>query len=250
MNQAIILIGLPTIIICLVSSVPDFKTIKEALMEQDLKRQIEIAFNHKMSVQTFQIIRVVFVLLFTCLTYLMTVRNKIIWLIVMMFLSYKSLYIYLLVVSNSRYKKINQLMPYYMKMVIALCYYQPVNNALEKSIVYADQYLKKDLEKLVKDIDQNPNNYQPYQDFIDMHQGKIKNLDLYFKSIFRISMSGSQMSDKLLMALNKAISDDLSLVRKEKNKVTNDLVGYLGMIPVALLVVVLSVIFIFSINLL
>lgn len=248
MNEAILLIGLPAIIICLVASVPDFKSINDSIMELDLTNQVNMAFNHKMNVQVFQIIRLIFVLILSSLAYLTTKSNKIIWLIMVAFISYKGLYIYLLFVSNARYKQINQIMPYYMKMVISLCCCQPVNNALDRSIAYCDTFLKKDIEKLVNDIDKSPNSYQPYQNFIDAHQGRIKNLDLYYKSLYRIAISGSEAADKMLMSLNKSISEDINLVRKEKNKVTNDLIGYIGMLPVALLVVVLSIAFIYSIN--
>jgi len=137
-------------------------------------------------------------------------------------------------------KYLSTLLPYCLKSVIYLCYIYPVNNALAKAINYIPDEFKEQLRVLVNEIDDNPNSYQPYQKFIDPYQGKMPALNMYMHVLFRISQSSDSETSKLLSSINQSVSDELNMVRGNKNKTINDTIQYLGLIPVVLVTFMLG----------
>jgi len=161
---------------------------------------------------------------------------------------YRLFYDYLRLCHQRHLRRLNQLMPYFMKTVICLCYNNPVGNALLKALDYVPREFRASMEKLLADLDADPNSFMPYESFITAYGRRIKHLDYYFKSLYRIAQSGGSETGRLLDELNQSISDDINIIRAEKNEAINATVSYLGLIPVALLVLVLTYVLISAVD--
>jgi hypothetical protein len=161
---------------------------------------------------------------------------------------YKAFYWYLRLDQNDRLNQLNRQLPYFFKTVIYLCYTNPVNNALVKSLDYVPKEFEEAMKQLIFDLDKDPNSYAPYQRLIDDYNHRLKRLDYYFKSLYQLAVTGGPETPRLLDELNQSISDDLNIVRQQKNKTINATVSYLGMIPVVFLVLVLTYVLIKTID--
>ncbi len=153
---------------------------------------------------------------------------------------YKLFYFYLQYVQSCQLKKLNKLMPYFFKTVICLCYNNPVNNALLKAMDYVPVEFEIAMRQLLNELDADPTSYQPYENFVAKYQHRLNHVDYYFKSMYRIAQTGGSSTGRLLDELNQSISDDINIVRQQKNALVNATISYLGMIPVAILAVALT----------
>lgn len=218
----------------------------DILAEKDLETYMRKNGFKKTSVRSFQIYRALMALVVAgVLASLQTgITKKLIWGVGLLVGVFKFFYIYLLMLDSSRIKKLNQQLPYVIKSIAYLVYSFPVVNAFQRAIEISPPEFRYDLEQLVTDIDNDPNTFEPYQNFINRYDGKLKNLDNYLKILYRMSQSATQEEAKLLSSLNATISDELSYVRTEKNNSINARISYLGLIPIAFLVVMLMYILI------
>lgn len=153
---------------------------------------------------------------------------------------YKVIYLYLIAAANSRISRLNKLLPYFIKTIAYLAYVYPINNAIITSLDYVPKEFENDMKLLIEDMDKYPNSFDPFQNFIDRYDGQLDNLDAYFRSIYRMSMSAKDEDKKTLNSLNETISQDVNRVREAKNKAINTTVSTVGMIPVALLSIMLT----------
>ena len=226
----------------------DLKFLLKLIKEDKTDDLVLTAFGSGLSVGIFQLMRILISITIGTVLYIQgTVKWYIAVLIVVVI--YKLFYFYLLQIRSSSIKRINDAMPYYMKTLISLSYCNPINVALVKSLDYCDEVLTDDIQRLVTEIDKDPNSYQPYKNMIDRYEGEINHLEQYFRLVYRMSSSGNENSEGLLDNLNKSISEDIQLTRKRKNDIVNNTTGYIGMMPVVLLVVVLTYILILIIGL-
>ena len=200
-----------------------------------------VASNFKIDIDTFQLVRIfVSIMISSCIWFVLN-RSLLIWQIIMtLIITYKLGYLYLKLIDQKRMKYLNILIPYCLKSIIYLCYIYPVNNALAKAINYIPEEFKDQLRVLVNEIDDNPNSYQPYQKFIEPYQIRMPALNMYMHVLFRISQSSDRETSKLLSSINQSVSDELNMVRGNKNKTINDTIQYLGLIPVVLVTLMLG----------
>jgi len=155
------------------------------------------------------------------------------------FATYKFFYVFLVIKDRARIKRLNMMLPYTIKSIAYLANVYPVNNALIKSIELVPLEFKEDLKELCNDIDDDPISFTPYQRFIDRYDGRLSRLDYYLKTLYRMSKSAGKEELKLLSNLNETISEEMSNARKLKNDAINSRVTYFGLIPVALLTMML-----------
>jgi len=190
----------------------------------------------------FQGIRILFALCLTAAIYIIFGFSGITGyatLVVIFIGFYKLFYFYLVNKDNQRIKKLNMVLPYTIKSIAYLANVFPVNNALLKSIEIVPKEFQQDIEMLCKDIDKDPTSFTPYQKFIDRYDGRLNRLDYYLKLLYRMSMSATKEEVKLLTNLNETISEEMSNARRSKNETINKSVTWLGLIPVALLTIML-----------
>ena len=200
-----------------------------------------ISANFMINSDTFQLIRILVSIIICLCVWLALDKKLLVWqLIIMLIIIYKFCYLYLKMLDQKRKKHLSTLMPYCLKSIIYLCYIYPVNNALAKSINYVPDEFKDQLSTMVNEIDNNPTSFQPYQRFIDPYQGKMVTLNMYMHVLFRISQSSDNETSKLLSSINQSVSDELNMVRGNKNKTINDTIQYLGLIPVVLVTLMLG----------
>lgn len=217
-----------------------------SIKEKNLDRYVDVAFKGRIKSEIFQLIRLLLAIVsFISICF---ITDNYLSSIVIAIVIYMALYLYVKYLYEEKIKRINILFPYYMKNVLYFCYSYPVNNAFIKSLDYVDDEFKESVERLIKDVDVMPLSYTPYQSFIDSFDGRIKNADFYFKTFYSLSNSKTKDGINILNSLNQTISDDLNSARKQKNDVVNDTIGYIGLMPVILLVIVLTVILFISIN--
>ena len=128
---------------------------------------------------------------------------------------------------------------------------QPYNphDAIAKAYEYVDSTFKYDLKILSEETFKMPRSFEPYQNFINRYDGKVKNLDRYLKSIYRLSTSASSLDvSKYMTILNETISDAVQNARAEKNKEQNDIISYLGFIPVILSTIMVCYMMVLSVT--
>lgn len=158
---------------------------------------------------------------------------------------YKFMYLILVLSYKSKISRLNRELPYLIKTIVFLCYLYPLTNAIEKSIKYAPDDFKDDLETLMNDIYDNPIDFRPYQKWIDKYEGKLKNLDLYLKMLYKMKTSSTSKDQaKLLQNISAEVSADVIRARKAKNNTVNNTVKYVGLLPSGYFVVALIVSFI------
>lgn len=221
----------------------------EFISEKDLQVWLDKAGMEKTSKSMYQIIRIIF----STLTGIMlgyTINNlvikqtlfyTIVLSIIIAVLIYMLLYFYLKLMVRNRIIQLNIELPYMIKNVAYLAYIYPIFNALEKSLDYVPPVFEYDMKKLVQDIYDKPNSFEPYQTFIDRYDGKLKNLDMYFKSIYRMATSMGENDKKILDNLNEQISNEVDIARHEKNKKINNKISRLAFIPVILMTAMLLI---------
>lgn len=217
----------------------------DVITEKDLEDLLKKNGLSKTSVKMYQMLRFVFGAVFALVFIVLSngsLLNKIVISIVIVIAVYKLLYLYLVYLDSQRIKKLNQELPYMIKSIAYLVYTFPVANALNMAIDSAPEVFKYDLERLCIDIDNDPVSFGPYQNFINRYDNRLNNLDNYLKILYRMSKSSAVEGSKLLENLNSTISNDISVVRKQKNQSTNSAISYLGMIPVILVSLVLTVV--------
>lgn len=198
----------------------------------------------KTKVITFQIARLLFAIFIAfAIVYILDIKdNSVVVITILLFvLGYKAFYLFLLYKDQARINKLNTILPYTIKSIAYLACVFPVNNALIKAIPLVPKEFRADLEQLVNDIVEDPTTFEPYQKFIDRYDGRLNRLDYYLKTLHRMSESSTSEEQKLLSNLNATISDEMSAARAMKNKSVNDTVAYLGLIPVALMTIMLLI---------
>lgn len=167
-------------------------------------------------------------------------RNKPYLYLVTIVLVYKYFYFDL----YSRYRKkirtINKELPYFLKMVVNGCYYRPLLGSLITASDFVFDEFKNDVNYLINEIDENPTTYKPYEALINKYNNQIRHLDTYLKSLYRLSMTSNTQASELLETLSKMVSDDINIIRSEKNSIFNSSLSYLGLIPVIILTIAIT----------
>lgn len=220
----------------------------DLICERDLQIWLDKAGMNKTSKTMYQIIRIVFsVILGSIVGYLINdlviqkdLKYTIILSIILIVIIYIFLYSCLKIVAKNRIKELNLILPYMMKNIAYLAYIYPINNAIEKSLDYCPKEFENDMNKLVEDIYEYPNSYKPFQNFIDRYDGQLKQLDTYFKTMFRMAKSTGDNDDKALANLNESISLEINRVRQIKNDKVNKKIYVLALIPVGLFGIMLT----------
>ncbi len=214
----------------------------DSIAEKDLESLMRHNGFSSTSVKAYQITRLVlgFVgcLILTGVMGFGQIRN---WLLgaITLVLVYKVFYFYLQFKDSARIKRLNTVLPYTIKSISYLASVYPVNNALLKSVDIVPKEFQEDLRILCEDIDDDPTTFAPYQAFIDRYDGRLNHLDYYLKTLYRMSVSATKEEARLLSNLNETISNEMSVVRQQKNNAINNTVTYLGLIPVGLLTIML-----------
>lgn len=245
----LILLIVPLVLIILAAYIFDLlpqtnyiKKFLDLMIERDLEELMMKNGLTKTSVKTFQRIRWLFALLFGTLITLLVqggVIKRFIVAFLVIFIVYKLLYIYLLMMESSRIKKMNELLPYTIKTLAYLTYIYPASVAIKKSVAYIPKEFRYDMELLYSEIYMDPNSKKPYNNFVNRYKHKLHLLDTYLDQIYRLDQSGIKSGEKQLDTLNQKVSGEISRTRKMKNKRVNNTVAYLGFIPVVLMVIVL-----------
>ena len=248
-NYKLILAVIPFISILaggvITGAVPDntaIAKVMKVLAEDDLELLMRRNGFAKTTVTLYQLFRIIFAVLLGAMIYVLigeTGYSSIAICILAIIGGYKLFYIYLVYKERGRIKKLNMVLPYTIKSIAYLANVYPVNNALLKAIDIVPLEFKEDLTMLCNDIDIDPTSFDPYQKFIDRYEGKLSRLDYYLKTLYRMSMSASKEEVRLLTNLNETISEEMSSARKAKNDAVNRSVTWLGLIPVALLTIML-----------
>jgi len=233
------------IIVLLTTDCSQDRKMSLRLYEKRLPNYLSVIFKSQINITTFQIVRI---LLSFFLGVLYSNNNMLLTILISTAL-YFLFYQIVTKVYMGKLSEINLIFPYYMKSLAMLCYRNPVSNALVKSLKVCDGALRIKLENLINELDNTPASFQPYQDFIDSFEGRLNNGEFYFRMLFQISNTSSIHAVKLIDSLNKSVSLQINQVRYKKNKAINDYVGYIGLLPVGLLVVVLTYILVLTISL-
>lgn len=220
--------------------------ILDLITEKDLDIWLDKAGINRKSKGLFILIRIIVGVIIGVVFALLIAKENV-WLFIIillcgLFVGYKVLYLALQGLYSIRIQSLNEQLPYAITSISYLCYVYDVNTALIKSLDYIPNDFVNDIKILIKDIDDNPRSYQPYQNMIDRYENKLNDLDIYFSQIYRMSVSGVKEDAKILDNLSIKLSQEVDRVRTDKNKLINDTTALLGFIPVGLLVVVLSVI--------
>jgi len=210
----------------------------DLIAEKDLEELLKKAGLTKTSKMTYQCLRIgssfaISLILLTLAKHDLKVCG--IYCLVAAVITYKLLYFFLVYKEKERINKLNSELPYCMKTIACLCHLYPVNNAFEKAIDYVPDVFKYDIETLLKDIDEDPLSFGPYQKWVDRYDNKLNMLKTYLREFHRMSMSSSTEQEKMLANINSSISNETRRVRLNKNSSTNSLITWLGMIPVMLL---------------
>ena len=226
-----------------------FVKILDFIAEKDLDAiMMKSGINKTFSRIKYQGIRILLGVLSSAVIYLIVKPSTITsWIIVIIYGvgMYKLMYFILVLSYKSDISKLNRELPYLIKTIVFLCYLYPLTNALEKSIKYAPKKFKGDLEQLMEDIHDNPIDFSPYQKWIDKYDGKLKNLDLYLKMLYKMKTSATSADQaKLLQNINAEVSADVIRARKAKNNAVNSTIKYIGLLPSAYFVVALLVSFV------
>ncbi|MEA5027140.1 MAG: hypothetical protein VB012_05755 [Erysipelotrichaceae bacterium] len=158
---------------------------------------------------------------------------------------YSAFYLYLILIMDVKKKQLRMKLPYCLKSIVYLCYIYPVANALSKAIDYIPEEFVGSLQEFVYAIDQHPSSFQPYQNFIQPFAKQMPSLNMYMRILYRMAQSGGSEADHLLSSINQSISDEINLVRLQKNKNINNMIQYLGLIPVGLVTFMLGYLLIF-----
>jgi len=207
------------------------------MMEDSLNHLLHFMFSD-VHLWKYQTVRILTSLLITIPFILL--KHHWIYPILIFLVCYKIFYIYLSMQYKQKMKIMNQELPYMMKSIIYLSYVYPIHTALYKSVDYVPDVYRQDLLQLVHDIDDNPNSYQPYDSFSKRYDYKLNSLDFYLRMLYRLSMSSKQEEHTLLNYMNRSISDNLNQTRSEKNKQVNEVIQYLGLLPVILVTIMLT----------
>lgn len=229
-----------------------FKVFMDIIVEKDLKELLEKNGIRKTSLQTYQLIRIISTILIFLFVIVFlggfSAKNLLVS-VIAIFAIYKFFYIFMLYVDKTRISRLNNELPYLMKSLIYLMYSYNVETAIRKCTENVNTIYKYDLEILLEDIKEDPITKTPYETFINRYNGKIKNLDMYLTTLYRIARSGSTTeATKLMSNINETISVEVANARASKNKTTNFIVGWLGMIPVLLSVLIVCYMMVLTIT--
>jgi len=168
------------------------------------------------------------------------VFSKIFVFFITIIIAYKFIYIYLLYLDRARIKRMNILLPYALKTLSYLIYqYEPVTAAIKMAIPLVPKEFKHDFELLYEDLFNCSNSSDAFNNMINKYDGKLENLDSYFKLINRLQQSGISQAGETLANLNRMISDNVNIARQEKYDIDNAALAYWGLLPVALLTIAL-----------
>lgn len=211
-------------------------------VEKDMKELMLYNGFSKTSVEAFQRLRLAFSILIavSCVVFLdETIWFKIGLALIVIFITFKLIYVYLLYIDSVRIKKMNRLLPYAMKTVSYLMYEYPVATAIEKAIPSVPKEYKHDMELMLQDLMDDPNSSAAFDNMIERYHGRLNNLDNYFRLINRLQISGTRNASETLTNLNKMISEGVNISRRQNYRSQNKAISYLGLMPVIILCIML-----------
>jgi len=214
----------------------------DAIAEKDLPKLMKRAGFTKTTLFTFQLVRCIYAIVLVVIILLIggySAKTSLIITVVLGLGFYKLAYFYLLFKETSRISELNRQLPYCIKTISYLCYLYPVTPAIQKAKDYVPTIFRNDIKELLEDIDEDPISFKPYQKWIDKYDGRLHNMDLYLRTLYRMGASTAKEQDKLLANLNSSISNHVQRVRKQKNDAINNRISWLGMVPVGLVALML-----------
>ncbi|MFI3284136.1 MAG: hypothetical protein R3Y57_03530 [Erysipelotrichaceae bacterium] len=182
-----------------------WKTIQHLFVEKDY-----FFYQEKRNLSPFKQ-RVTTSLIGGALIYLLSYRLD--YMIIGGVISYKLYYEY----TKSQYKHIlkqaNQLFPYYLNNLAVFIQQLPVVNALQKSIDYAPELFKEDLEILVDEIYYHPDQLQPYLNFASKFK-EIDDLNRIMRTLYNLNKNAGN-KEMMITSLSKLTNEKLSTQYKE-----------------------------------
>lgn len=138
--------------------------------------------------------------------------------VAIVFMVFKAPFWYLKFNFYMKIKNLKTVFPYYFKSLVYLIAVYPVVPAIRLSINEAPEIIKLDLMKLVKDIEENPTSYEPYNTFINNFID-VPNLKSIFQTIYSIKDVGKSQEGKLVV---QNLAKDISLHILEQNKLLEE----------------------------
>lgn len=141
---------------------------------------------------------------------------NIILLLIVIFAIYKMPYTQLKAFQKSHMKKIDLMLPYYMKNLEILCQNYTVPVALSRSIDNAPQVFKKGLRELVAKIDAGDSSIQPYMDFAIAYP--VRDSMRMMRLLYRLGLGAQENKYKQLLLFSKSVSSLQNKARETKYK--------------------------------
>ncbi len=129
---------------------------------------------------------------------------------------YKSPYMQLKTFQKSHMKKIDLMLPYYLKNLEILCQNYTVPVALSRSIEEAPQVFKQGLRELVAKIDAGDSSIQPYMDFA--LQYPVRDSMRMMRLLYRLGLGAQENKYKQLLLFSKSVSALQNKARENKYK--------------------------------
>jgi hypothetical protein len=159
--------------------------------------------------------------------------------VVVIFLIYKMFYLNLKGNWIAHIKASEEDFPYFIKTLAMLIgVHKNVQNAIHSSIEYAPHVFKQNIEILAQEMHDEPNNIEVFERFIYKYEG-VKELSSLMKLMYRLSIS-NEGNEQLTASLTYRASTLVEQARREKNTKFNSMVSYLGLIPVFILGIALT----------
>lgn len=136
--------------------------------------------------------------------------------LVITYLIYKMPYMQLKTYQKSHMKKIDLMLPYYMKNLEILCQNYTVPVALSRSIDNAPPVFRQGLKELVAKIDAGDSSIQPYMDFAIMYP--VRDSMRMMRLLYRLGLGAQENKYKQLLLFSKSVSALQNKARETKYK--------------------------------
>lgn len=136
--------------------------------------------------------------------------------LVVAYLIFKMPYMQLKTFQKNHLKKIDLMLPYYMKNLEILCQNYTVPVALSRSIDEAPQVFKQGLRELVAKIDAGDSSIQPYMDFAILYP--VRDSMRMMRLLYRLGLGAQENKYKQLLLFSKSVSSLQNKARETKYK--------------------------------
>jgi len=141
--------------------------------------------------------------------------NIFLFLVLLTIGSYKIYYVYLKCQYIFKCKEIKKVASFYFKHLSYLLNIYPVNVALYESLEYAPKDMINDLEQLLNDSMNSPNDFLPYDHFIYLYN-YIENIDYYMHTIYTLRDIKEECEGRKIL---QGLTSNITLQTIESRKV-------------------------------